>query len=151
MGHTQAVSFELHVEYVFNAPPEVVFDAFTDTNAQKEWWGLEPVDPVAAESHLWVGGSWNTVWGQPGEEFRDESVFQAVERPHHLAIASTLTGPDGAVLNTETETRFEEEDGKTRLTVVATGYPTALVRDMFQNGLLKALALLDERVVQKRT
>jgi uncharacterized protein YndB with AHSA1/START domain len=144
------VSFELHVEYVFNAPAEVVFDAFTDTNAQKEWWGIEPGEPVAAESHLWVGGSWNTVWGPPGEEFRDESVFQAVERPHHLAMASTLTGPDGAVLNTETETRFEEDDGKTRVTVVATGYPTALVRDMFQNGLRKALVLLDERVVQKR-
>jgi uncharacterized protein YndB with AHSA1/START domain len=145
------VSFELHVEYVFDAPPEVVFDAFTDTGVQKEWWGLESGEPVAAESHLWVGGSWNTVWGPPGEQFRDESVFQAVERPHHLAIASTLTGPDGAVLNTETETRFVEEDGKTRLTVLATGYPTALVRDMFQNGLLRALALLDERVVQKRT
>jgi uncharacterized protein YndB with AHSA1/START domain len=145
------VSFELHVEYVFDAPPELVFDAFTDPTAQKAWWGLEAGDPVAAESHLWVGGSWNTVWGPPGEEFRDESVFQAVERPHHLAMASTLTGPDGAVLNTESETRFEEEDGKTRLTVVATGYPTALVRDMFQNGLLKALALLDEHVVRPRT
>jgi uncharacterized protein YndB with AHSA1/START domain len=145
------VSFELHVEYVFDAPPEVVFDAFTDPTAQKAWWGLKGGDPVTAESHLWVGGSWNTVWGPPGEEFRDESVFQAVERPHHLAMASTLTGPDGAVLNTESETRFEEEDGKTRLTVVATGYPTALVRDMFQNGLLKALALLDEHVVRPRT
>jgi uncharacterized protein YndB with AHSA1/START domain len=145
------VSFELHVEYVFDAPPEVVFDAFTDTGEQKEWWGIESGEPVAAESHLWVGGSWNTVWGPPGEEFRDESVFQAVERPHHLAIASTLTGPDGAVLNTETETRFVEEDGKTRLTIFATGYPTALVRDMFQNGLLRALALLDERVVRPRT
>jgi uncharacterized protein YndB with AHSA1/START domain len=145
------VSFELHVEYLFEAPPEVVFDAFTDTDAQKEWWGLKLGEPVAAESHLWVGGSWKTVWGRPGEEFRDESVFQQVERPHHLAVASTLTGPDGAVLNTETECRFEEEDAKTRLTVFATGYPTAQVRDMFQNGLLRALALLDQRVVQPRT
>jgi uncharacterized protein YndB with AHSA1/START domain len=144
------VSFELHVEYLFYADPELVFDAFTDTAAQKEWWGLEPGQPVAAESQLWVGGSWKTVWGPPGEEFRDESVFQQVERPHHLAVASTLTGPDGAVLNTETEARFVEEDGKTRLTVFATGYPTAPVRDMFRNGLLKALALLDERVVRPR-
>jgi uncharacterized protein YndB with AHSA1/START domain len=145
------VSFELHVEYVFDAPPEVVFDAFTDTDAQKEWWALDSGDPVEAESHLWVGGSWTTVWGPPGEKFRDESLFQAVDRPHHLAMASTLTGPDGSVLNTETESRFEEEDGKTRLTVFATGYPTAAVRDIFQNGLLKALALLDDRVVQNRT
>jgi uncharacterized protein YndB with AHSA1/START domain len=144
------VSFEFHVEYLFDARPDVVFDAYTDTDAQKEWWALDSGDPVKAESHLWVGGSWNTVWGLPGEEYRDASVFQAVDRPHHLAIASTLTGPDGSVLNTESEARFEEEDGKTRLTVFATGYPNADVRDVFHDGLLKALALLDERVVRPR-
>jgi uncharacterized protein YndB with AHSA1/START domain len=145
------VSFALRVEYVFDAPPEVVFDAFTDAGAQKEWWALDSGDPVEAECHLWVGGSWNTVWGPPGEKFRDASVFQAVDRPHHLAMASALTGPDGTVLHTETEARFDEEDGRTRLTVVAIGYPTAVVRDIFQDGLLRALALLDDRVVRPRS
>jgi uncharacterized protein YndB with AHSA1/START domain len=36
------VSHDLRLERVFDAPPEIVFDAYTDPDAQKEMYGDEP-------------------------------------------------------------------------------------------------------------
>jgi uncharacterized protein YndB with AHSA1/START domain len=129
------MSYELRVERVLDAPPEEVFDAFTDTEAQQVWM-RHPDDPdgiLETRSDPRVGGEWVAVWGPTRDElYRETNVYQVVDRPHRLVMATTSTAPDGASLETTTEVLFEEKDGGTRMTVVQRGFPTAEIRDYFE-------------------
>jgi uncharacterized protein YndB with AHSA1/START domain len=128
------VSYELTVERVIEASAEVVFDAFTDAGAQRTWM-RDPEDPGAileTTCDLRVGGEWVLAWGPSRDQLhRETNVFQVVDRPHRLTMTTTSTAPDGLRLDTTTEVTFEEHDGKTRMTVVQRGFPTAELRDYF--------------------
>ena len=66
-------------------------------------------------------------------------------------MTTTSTTPDGARLDTSTEVTFEEQAGKTRMTVVQRGFPTAEMRDYFAStawaNVLEAL----DRFVHERS
>jgi uncharacterized protein YndB with AHSA1/START domain len=55
------VSHDLRLERTYDAAPEVVFDAFTDPQAQQELYADAPDWIVQAECDLRVGGRW-TMW-----------------------------------------------------------------------------------------
>jgi uncharacterized protein YndB with AHSA1/START domain len=128
------VSYDLTVERLIEAPAAVVFDAFTDADAQRTWM-RDPEDPNAileTTCDLRVGGEWVVAWGPSRDElYRETNVFQVVDRPRRLTMTTTSSTPDGSRLDTATEVTFEEHDGKTRMTVVQRGFPTAELRDYF--------------------
>lgn len=130
------MSYELRVERVFNASPEEVFEAYTDAEAAKVWFRLGPDGPddsiVEITNDLRVGGEWNAAWGDsPDRLFRERGVYQVVERPRRLVMASTGSSPDGESLDTMIEVTFEDLGGKTRMVVMQSGFPTEQVRDFF--------------------
>ena len=140
------MSYQLTVERVFDASAEEVFDAFTSTEAQRVWLrdAGDPDAIVETECDPRVGGRWVTAWGPSRDElYRETNVFEVVDRPRRLVMATTSSTPDGFTLETRTEVTFEEQDGRTRLTVVQSGFPTAELRDYFQTtawpGALEAL------------
>jgi uncharacterized protein YndB with AHSA1/START domain len=57
------MSHDLRLERVYDAAPEVVFDAFTDPDAQKELYADAPDWVVESEIDLRVGGRWTIVFG----------------------------------------------------------------------------------------
>jgi hypothetical protein len=57
-------------------------------------------------------------------------------------MSSTMTMPDGSSIDTELEITFEEENGKTRMTTVQSGFPTPESRDAFEGGWPGALERL---------
>jgi uncharacterized protein YndB with AHSA1/START domain len=138
------VIYDLRVQRVFDATPEEVFDAFTDPDAQKEWYQLDPDWTVETECDVRVGGVWKSAWGPPGSEpFREMCVFRVVDRPRRLVMTSTMTMPDGSSIDTELEITFEaEKNGKTRMTIVQSEFPTTESRDGFEGGWPGALERL---------
>ena len=129
------MSHDLRLERVYRAPPELVFDAFTDPDAQKELYADAPDWIVEADCDLRVGGRWTIAFGPPGATpAREANVFQVVDRPRRLVYASTMTMPDGATIDTGMEVTFQPEDGGTRLTIIQRGFPTARLRDEFEGG-----------------
>ncbi len=142
----------LRVERVYDAAPEVVFDAFTDPEAQKEMYADEPDWIVRSECDLRVGGRWTIEFGPPaGRPSRETCVFEVIERPRLLVFRSTMSMPDGSSLATRTRVTFTGTAGdQTRLSVVQTGFPAAGLRDAFTEGWGGILAGLS-RVVAART
>jgi uncharacterized protein YndB with AHSA1/START domain len=129
------VSFDLRLERTYDAAPEVVFDAFTDPEAQQELYADAPDWIVEATCDLRVGGRWTIAFGPAGDTpARETNVFQVVERPRRLVYASTMAMPDGSSIDTTMEVTFEEEAGRTRLTIVQRGFPTPERRDEFAGG-----------------
>jgi uncharacterized protein YndB with AHSA1/START domain len=145
------LSRDLRLERIYDAAPEVVFDAFTDPDAQKELYADAPDWVVEAECDLRVGGQWSIAFGPPGgTPARETNVFQVVDRPWRLVYTSTMTMPDGSTVNTDMEVTFQEEQGRTRMTIVQRGFPTTDLRDGFAGGWPSILDGLG-RVVTART
>jgi len=144
------VSQVLTLERVFDAAPEVVFDAFTDPDGQKELYADAPDWIVESECDLRVGGRWSISFGPPGREPAIETnVFEEVERPNRLVYRSTMTLPDGSNVDTQMEVLFELEGRQTRMRLVQSRFPTAELRDGFREGWGSILDEL-ERVVHAR-
>lgn len=88
------MSHDLRLERVFDASPEDVVDAFTDSAAQQDLYGDEPGWIVEAVCDLRVGGKWSVSFGPVDEEpFIESNVFRKIDRPHRLAYTSTFTSP----------------------------------------------------------
>ena len=130
------MSHDLRLERTYDAAPEVVFDAFTDPEAQQELYADAPDWVVESTCDLRVGGRWSIAFGPPGvTPARETNLFEVVDRPRRLVYASTMTMPDGSSLDTRMQVTFEQEhEGRTRLTIVQSGFPTPQLQDEFAGG-----------------
>jgi uncharacterized protein YndB with AHSA1/START domain len=137
------VSHELSLERVFDAPPEVVFDAFTDPAAQYDLYADAPDWVVESECDLRIGGRWTIIFGPPGREpARETNVFEQIERPRRLVYRSTMRVPDGTPLETRMQVTFEPEGARTRMRIIQSGFPTAELRDEYGGGWASILDAL---------
>jgi uncharacterized protein YndB with AHSA1/START domain len=64
------MSYDLTIERLIDAPPEVDFDAFGDPDAQTVLYGdeTEPTWTVESELDLRVGSPWTIAFGKAGED-----------------------------------------------------------------------------------
>ena len=141
----------MRVERVFDAALEEVFDAFTDPEGLEEMYGLD--DPgwiVESAGVIGVGETWRVAFGPSRDElyvFTQE--FREIDRPRRVVVRSNETGPDGSGFDSDVEVTFEEEGGKTRMTIVQRGFPSTEVRDSHKVGLPHAFDRV-ERFIHKR-
>lgn len=116
------------------ATPEEVFDAYTDAEKQKIWYGILDERPgiVEIEVDLRVGGRQVAVWGPNRDTlFREEQVFLEIDRPHRLVTESSGNDPSGQTMTTRVVVTFEANEAGTLVTVEQTGFPTPEIRDFF--------------------
>jgi uncharacterized protein YndB with AHSA1/START domain len=143
---------ELRVERVIDAPPEVVFDAFTSADGQLAFYGQD--DPgwiVESVCDLRVGGVWTVTFGPSRRRlYRHRHVFELIDRPRRLVLATTESRPDAPSLEIRIEFSFEAQGGRTLMTVIQTGFPTTELRDEHARGAPTAFARL-ERVIHAST
>jgi uncharacterized protein YndB with AHSA1/START domain len=133
------MSYELKLERLYDASPEVVFDAFVDPATQAELHGNEVPDwkVSRAESDVRVGGTATFVMGVEGQEPDTETrVFTVIDRPHRLVFRHSMQVAEwgGRTVDTEMTITFEDRDGKTLLTMVQTGFEREEDRDDFLGG-----------------
>jgi uncharacterized protein YndB with AHSA1/START domain len=131
------MSHDLRFARRIDAPPDVVFAALTEPAGIEAFYGSD--DPgwvVRSECDLQVGGVWTVDFGpSPRELYRHRHVFQVIDPPRRYVLATTETRLDGSSFDTVLELTFEEEDGKTLMTMVHRGFPSAELRDEHRAGL----------------
>jgi uncharacterized protein YndB with AHSA1/START domain len=132
------MTHELRLERLYDAPPEMVFDAFVDPANQRELHGQgKPGWTIQrAETDVRVGGTSVYAMGAEGEEPDIETrVCSVVDRPHRLVFSHSMEIAEwGRTVLTEMTMTFEDRDGKTLLTMVQTGFETEADRDGFLGG-----------------
>ncbi len=123
------MAHEMRMERLFDAPPEVVFDAYVDPAVQQEMWeNMMPGTRVLeSKIDLREGGSWTVEYGPvDGKSDRLTSVFSEVDRPRRLVFQqSYFAAAWGQTKETETNLTFEDQDGKTLLKILMTGFDNA--------------------------
>ena len=139
---------ELRYERVIGAPAGVVFDALTSDGGQQALYGQD--DPgwiVESDCDLRVGGVWSVTFGPARNHlYRHRHVFEVIDRPRRLVLATTETRADGSSFDFAMEFSFEERDGRTVMTVTQSGFPTAELRDEHGRGVPNALARFDRAI-----
>lgn len=114
---TQAIIKEITID----APAERVFEALTNPEQRKQWWGSEGRFQTAhVESDLRVGGKWKMSGTGFGRPFTVIGEYRAIERPRMLAFTWL---PSWQADSSETLVRFDlsETDGVTTVRVTHSG------------------------------
>jgi uncharacterized protein YndB with AHSA1/START domain len=147
------MSLDVEVARVIDATPEEAFDAFTNPEGQDAFYGQD--DPgwiVQSQCDLRVGGVWTVDFGPSRRElYRHRHIFEAIERPHRLALTCTETRLDGTTLHIRIEITFETLGEKTLMTMTQRGIPTAELRKDHERGVPNAIARLERTIVASRT
>jgi uncharacterized protein YndB with AHSA1/START domain len=142
------MSHDVRFAREIDAAFEAVFDAFTQHGGQEAFYGKD--DPgwiVESECDLRVGGAWTVTFGPSRNElYRHEHLFRVIDPPHRLLLDTTETRGDGSTLEFETEFTFEERGGKTLMTMIQRGLPTAELRKEHQRGVPNAFARFERLI-----
>ena len=149
------MTYDLTIERLLDAPPELVFDTIVDPASQEEinngiveGWTLRRWD-----IDLRVGGTWRFEYGPPeGEGPADvvTHVFTEVDRPRRLAYRGTMfVSQWGRTVDYQETITLEEQDGKTLFTLTLSELESEADRDAFAGGVPSYVESL-QRVVEAR-
>jgi uncharacterized protein YndB with AHSA1/START domain len=145
------VTDELRLARRIDAPADVVFEAFTTDGGQLAFYGQD--DPgwiVESDCDLRIGGVWAVTFGPSRSRlYRHRHVFEVVDRPRRLVLATTEFRADGSSFDFTIELTFEEQGSGTLMTITQSGFPTAELRAEHGRGMPNAVARL-ERAIHAR-
>jgi uncharacterized protein YndB with AHSA1/START domain len=119
---------EIALARVFDAPRQLVFDAYTKPELLKRWFGPVGWTLVVCEIDLRVGGSYRYVMRKDtGVEMGMGGVYREIVRPDRIVAAESFDDPwyEGEAIATTT---LVEHRGKTTLTTTVR-YDSKEVRD----------------------
>jgi uncharacterized protein YndB with AHSA1/START domain len=131
------VTVVLIVRKSIRASPERVFDAWTQPEHLKLWWGPKSVECIDAEVDLRVGGRYRIANQFPdGKILWISGEFETIERPHRLVYTWRVGSEAAAERVTVT---FEERAKETEVIVMHERIPTQAMRDMHEQGWVGCL------------
>jgi uncharacterized protein YndB with AHSA1/START domain len=139
---------ELVIRRTFNAPPHIVFEAWTKPELLKRWWAPKStrMSLLSCEADVRAGGKYRFAFGQNGSESMAFFGRYIEVIPHARLVWTNEESDDGAV----TTVTFEEKAGQTLLTLHEL-YPTkeALDRTIagMEGGMPEQFEQLDELLV----
>jgi uncharacterized protein YndB with AHSA1/START domain len=137
------------ISRVLDAPRALVWRAWTEPARMAEWWGPKTFTSPVCDMDVRPGGAWRIVMRFPdGTDYPLKGVYRQVVAPERLVMSMDLSEhPDAwhdrvnpnrdrskgrSALNPLCTVTFEEEGGKTKLTI-AMSFATASLRDAMVN------------------
>lgn len=115
------------ISRIFDAPREIVFDAFTKPEDMKKWWGPKGFTVISSKMDLRVGGTYHYGMRAPdGTPIWGRFVYREIVRPERIVFVNSFSDEHGGVtrhpmapdwpLEMLTTFTFEDIAGKTRFT-----------------------------------
>jgi len=154
--HVETGERELVITRIFDAPRELVFDAYSDCEHLKQWWGPRQWPMAECTLDFREGGVWHYCLRGPneGDESWGKAVYREIVKPERIVYNDHFCDKDGNINEDMPQIlmtfEFAESEGKTKLTSRAQ-YPTAsdlkTVLDMgMVEGITETLDRLEEHL-----
>jgi uncharacterized protein YndB with AHSA1/START domain len=126
------------------ATPTRLFDAWTEPEQLRAWWGPRPITCSGAEVDLRVGGKYRIQNLMPdGGTIVIEGDFQLIDRPNRL----TYTWRVGDETPSKVTVRFEARGEATEVIVIHEQIPNEQIRQSHEGGWIGCLDGLAQHFV----
>jgi uncharacterized protein YndB with AHSA1/START domain len=128
---TTPSDLEVVMTRTFDAPRNLVFDAWTKPDLLKRWFGRQEDDLIVCDIDLRVGGDYRFVWRmREGGEMGMHGNYREVLINERLVCTENFEPPYDEVMGGEAVTTmsFLEREGRTTLTAT-TRYKSREARD----------------------
>ncbi|MGE5456807.1 MAG: SRPBCC family protein [Methanococcaceae archaeon] len=149
---------ELIITRVFDAPRNRVWEVWTEPEHVMEWWGPEGFTAPIIKTDFRVGGKSLFCMRSPeGEDFWSTGVYQEIVEQEKIVTTDSFSDAQGNVvpashygmsgdwpLELLVTVTFEEDGGKTKLTLRHEGFPDRENRDLAKAGWNESLDKLVE-------
>jgi uncharacterized protein YndB with AHSA1/START domain len=145
---TMAAGQALVITRIFDAPRELVWRAWTEPEMAMKWWGPKGFTTPACRIDLRVGGSYLFCMRSPeGQDYWSTGVYKEIVTLERIVCTDSFADEQGNVvpasrygmtgdfpLELLVTVTFEEQDGKTKMTLTHAGFPVGEHRDGAQQG-----------------
>jgi uncharacterized protein YndB with AHSA1/START domain len=110
---------EIELVRIFDAPRELVYEAWTKPEHMTQWWGPGFFSNHSCKLDVRPGGEWEITMRSPdGQDFRCAGVYSEVVKPERLVFTNDALGADGQpLLKGFTTVLLEAQGSKTKLTL----------------------------------
>lgn len=139
---------EVHVERIFDAPRDLVWDCYTDESLVAEWLGPRRLKMRIEEWDFRVGGNWRFfhVDEQSGNEYEFFGEYREIEKPSRIVQTFNFVMEPQPPASIDSVEFIELDDGRTKL-VGSTTFESKEQRDgMVQSGMEKGMSESFERL-----
>ncbi|AXV41004.1 MAG: ATPase [Methanobacterium sp. BAmetb5] len=152
----------LFITRTFHAPLERVWEAWTNPEAIKKWWGPRGYTTPVVKNDFMVGGSSLYSMRSPeGQDIWSTGVYKDIVPMERIVSTDSFADADGNVvpashygmngdwpLELMVTVIFQEKNGKTHLTLQHTGFPDNQNKTLAEAGWNESLDKLAEYLVK---
>jgi uncharacterized protein YndB with AHSA1/START domain len=131
---------DLTISRTFDAPREAVWQAWTEPERVKRWWGPKAYTAPVCKMDLREGGKYLYCMRSPeGQDFWSTGVYREIVAPERLVYSHSFADEEGNVvpathysmsvdfpLEMQVTVTFEAEEGKAKVTLHHHGMPKAM-------------------------
>jgi uncharacterized protein YndB with AHSA1/START domain len=141
---------ELVIIRTFDAPRELVFNAWTDPGLAKNWFGPRNHPATHMEMDVRPGGAWRGCLRSPetGKDLRLGGVFREVVKPERVVFTFAWEEEGERGLETLVTLTFAEQNGKTRMTFRQVPFQSVEECDGHRGGWSSSFDRLEGYVAQ---
>jgi uncharacterized protein YndB with AHSA1/START domain len=139
---------ELVITRTFDAPRSLVWKAWTEPERCMRWWGPKGFTSPSCKIDLRVGGAYlNCMRSPEGKDYWSTGVYREIVEPSLLVCTDSFADENGKVVPAShygmsgewpeellVTVTFEEQEGKTRLTLRHVGIPAGEMRQQCEAG-----------------
>lgn len=139
---------ELNITRIFDAPVDLVWKAWTQPERMKKWWGPKGFTSPHCKIDLRVGGKYlYCMRGPDGKDYWSTGVYKEIVPQKRLVATDSFADELGNIvpathygmtgdfpLELQVTISFEEQKGKTKMTLCHVGIPAGEMGKMASLG-----------------
>jgi uncharacterized protein YndB with AHSA1/START domain len=143
-----AAEQDLHIERLFDAPPEVLWAAWTVPERQKRWYGPKTYTTPLSSMDFRVGGSYLLCMRSPdGKDFYSTGKYREIVPRKRIVCTDSFSDAMGNVvpasyygmtedfpLELLVTISFEDQGGVTKMVLTHEGVPMGEMREATKTG-----------------
>ncbi|MBA9079432.1 SRPBCC family protein [Rufibacter quisquiliarum] len=152
----------LHLHRIFNAPRELVWQAWTTPALLMRWHGPKDFTAPVCHVDLRKGGITHLCMRSPeGQDFWSKGTYREIDAPHRMVVTDSFSDEQGNIISAANlgmghdwplellvTLTFEEKDGKTHFHLQHEGLPTGEMLDLCRAGWIESLDKLENLLQQ---
>ncbi len=152
----------LVITRVFDAPRENVFRAWLEPERMMRWWGPKGFTTPVCKIDFRVGGKFlNCMHSPDGKDYWSTGVYQEIVEPERIVCTDSFADAEGNVVPAShygmvgefpiemlVTVTFEDQEGKTKMTLRHAGMPAGENRDGANQGWNESFDKLAEYVAK---